>query len=165
MARRRSGKKIDFTSWFEFSLTQLGLAAGTSAATVIGTSDATATLLRIRGNLSAFIDGASAPGKQVLVAVGMILVPVGTGTTVLRSPFADGAAPWMWLTYFSLGYEEMVTDVIDVPGMTSYRETIDNKAMRIKRPDTELQLVRENVTINAAAAINVHVAGRVLVGT
>ncbi len=80
------------------------------------------------------------------------------------SPITDGDAPWIWVSYFELAYEEMVTDVIDVPGMSSYRELIDNKAMRIVR-NQELQMVAENATIGGASSINLSVSGRTLSGT
>ena len=80
------------------------------------------------------------------------------------SPIADATAPWFYYSTFALGYEEMVTDVVDVPGITSYRETIDVKAMRRLRPQEEVQCVFENTTIDGAAAVNVSVFGRFLMG-
>jgi len=93
----------------------------------------------------------------------MILVPEGTGTTVLWSPFTDGDAPWIWVDYHHLGYEEMVIDVIDVPGITSYRSTIDSKAMRIVR-NQELQLVAELTNITGTVVANITAMVRVLAG-
>ncbi len=122
------------------------------------------TIMRTRGELVGYIDGASAPGKLVHFAVGMILVPEGTGTTVLWSPITDANAPWFWIEQFHLGYEEMVTDVVDVPGLSIFRKEIDLKAMRIVRPDVEVQLVFENVTLLSVAAVNVRVSFRMLLG-
>jgi len=98
------------------------------------------------------------------VTAGLILVPEGTGTTVLWSPFTDGDAPWIWYDSSLLAYEEMVTDVVDIPLMTASRRVIDNKAMRIIR-NQEVQFVVENTTIGSAASCNARVAGRVLSGT
>jgi len=70
----------------------------------------------------------------------------------------------LWYDQFVLGYEEMVIDVIDVPGITSYRATIDSKAMRIIR-NQEVQMVTENVTLGTAATVNLVVTGRMLSGT
>ena len=112
----------------------------------------------------AWKDAVSAPGVAAIISVGMIVVPEGTGTTVLQSPFTDGNADWFWFTQFMIGYEEMVTDVVDVPALSGYREVIDSKAMRIGNPDTEIQCVFENTTISGAASVNCHLAGRFLLG-
>ncbi len=128
MARRRSGKKIDFTHWSGFASNFLAQAAGTIAATAAAAQHLPETLLRTRGGLTAFLDGTQGPTGLTQVALGMILVPEGTGSTVLWSPFTDSDAPWFYWTCFHLGYEEAVTDVVDMPGMTSYREVIDSKA-------------------------------------
>ncbi len=119
------------------------------------------TILRTRGTLLAYADGSPATGALVRLAAGMILVPEGTGTTVLWSPITDGDAPWFWYTSFFVGYEEYVTDVIDSPVVSSYREVIDTKAMRRVR-NTEVQLVVENQTLGGALTENLFVTGRFL---
>ncbi len=134
MARRRSGKKIDFTHWTGFAGTSLGLAAaGTSAATLLAAAHEPETLLRTRGNVVAFVDGPQDPGVLVSVGVGFIPVPEGTGTTVLWSPITDPDAPWFWFDRFTIGYEEAVVDVIAMAALSVYRSVIDSKAMRIVR--------------------------------
>jgi len=137
MPRRRSGRKIDFTHWTYNSYVDNALSAGTDA---------------------------QAPTTFISVGIGLILVPEGTGTTVLWSPITDGDAPWMWVTYFELAYEEYVTDVIDSPGMTSYREVIDSKSMRVIR-NQEVQCVVENATLATAGSVNISLSGRALSGT
>ncbi len=82
-------------------------------------------------------------------------MPEGQSTTVVSSPITDDSAPWLWYTRFTLGYEEMVTDVVDVPGLSSYREVIDAKAMRVLRPDREVQLVFEQASVLSANNVNV----------
>ncbi len=166
MPRRRSGygKKIDNLRWEVSSGSFLAFSAGEVAAGLISVTTLPETLMRIRGNISGFIDGASAPGKLAKITMGIIKVPEGTGTTVLWNPASDGDAPWVWWTGFHLGYEEYVTDVIDSPGMTSYRETIDNKAMRRTRPDEEYQIVAANSTEGSALTANLTWAVRTLVG-
>ena len=164
MPQRRSGRKIDFTHWTYGSFSILGLAAGLNGNTVLSAQHLPETLLRLRGSLMAYIDGASVPGKLISVGVGLILVPEGTGTTITWSPITDGDAPWIWVSYFELGYEEMVTDVVDVPGISSYREVIDNKAMRVIK-NQEVQAVVENATIGTAAAVNLTLSVRALSGT
>ncbi len=164
MARRRSGKKIDFVHWTGFATSSLALAAGTAAATALPAQHEPETLLRIRGSQLTYVDGTQAPGGFVRVGVGMILVPEGTGTTVLWSPVTDADAPWIWVDHFSLGYEEYVNDTIDAVGAPVYRSVIDNKAMRIIR-NQEVQCVIEQVTVATAMAINNVVSGRILSGT
>jgi len=164
MARRRSGKKIDFVHWTGISPGASSLSAGTAAQTALPATHEPETLLRIRGNYATWLDLAQNPGTIVEVSAGLIPVPEGTGTTVLWSPFSDADAPWVWYDTVVLGYEEMVLDVIDSPQMTSFRSVIDNKAMRILR-NQELQFVVENTTIGTASAINATLGARVLSGT
>ncbi len=163
MARSRS-RKIDNLRWLGFNTTFAALSAGAVATTALAASQLPDTVMRTRGSIAAYLDSVSAPGGLVRVGVGLIVVPEGTGSTVLWSPLTDRNAPWFWYTVFTLGYEEMVADVIDVPGMTSYREAIDSKAMRRSPPDTEIQCVAENATILNADGVNVTVDGRILLG-
>ena len=169
MARRRNtgGKVIDQTFWVGVGAAFPAQSAGAVAVAnqPLSALATVRTIMRTRLNIVSYIDTASAPGKQVEIAVGGILVPEGTGTTVLWSPITDANAPWFFYTRFVIGYEEMVTDVIDIPGISSYREMIDSKAMRRVKADTETQIVVENATILTAASVNTVVTGRVLVGT
>ena len=164
MARRRSGKKIDFVHWTGVQENVNALSAGSIGQNVFAAAHESETLLRFRGNIVAFIDGNSAPSKLITVGVGMLVVPENTGVTVSSAPVTNPDSPWLWYDQFVLGYEEMVIDVIDVPGITSYRATIDSKAMRIIR-NQEVQMVTENVTLGTAATVNLVVTGRMLSGT
>ena len=163
MARRRSGKKIDFTHWAYASASHLAFGAGTARTVLYAAQHLPETLLRFRGSLTAYIDGASAPGKLVSIGVGMILVPEGSAA-VTWSPITDGDAPWIWASYFELGYEEMVVDVVDVPGLSSYREVVDSKAMRIVQ-NQDIEFVVENASIGSASSVNITFSGRGLFGT
>ena len=164
MARRRSGKKIDFTHWTYQSFSVAAVAAGTIGATFLAAQHEPETWLRFRGTELGYVDGAQVPGGRISIGVGLIPVPEGTGSTVLWSPISDGDAPWIWASYFELGYEEMVTDVIDVPGATSFRSVIDSKSMRILR-NQEVQFVLENATLSSAMSVNYSMSGRILSGT
>ncbi len=164
MPRRRSGKKIDFTHWQGGVSVFTALAASTVALTVAAAQHLPETILRTRGSLLAFLDGSLAPGRHIGVAVGLILVPEGTGSTVLWSPLTDTDAPWFYWTGFGLGYNEAVTDAIGAPGADVYREVVDSKAMRIVK-NMEVQMVAENVTLETAAACNISMACRILSGT
>lgn len=171
MARRRSfhgvgrpAKKLAYTRWDLSTGSSIAQSAGTVGInfSTIGTEPV--TLLRMRGELSAYREGASGTAILVQVTYGIILVPEGTGSTVLFDPVLDGNAPWLLYGQGAVGYEEMVVDVVDVAQLTMFRHTIDNKAMRIIRPDIEMQMVVSNTTISGAADINFSYGLRWLIG-
>ncbi len=164
MARRRSGKKIDFTHWTGFQFNVLALGTGTSAGTLASAAHEPDTLMRTRGEWFVSTDGVLTPPLGAIITIGFILVPEGTGTTVLWSPFNDADAPWLYWDTMFLGYEETVIDNIDVPGLTSGRRVIDSRAMRIRR-NQEVQAVIENTVAPTALAINANVNGRFLSGS
>ncbi len=164
MPRRRSGKKIDFLHWTYSFGAASGLVAGTAAGTLIAAQHLPETLMRTRGEVTVALDGANAPGVSANIGVGFIMVPEGTSGTVLWSPITDGDAPWFWVDYFNIGYEEPVVDVVGSPELSFARRVIDSKAMRIVK-NMELQVVYENVTRQAALAVNVLVQARFLAGT
>jgi len=163
MARRRSGKKIDFVHWTGLQESALALSAGTVASTALAAQHDPETWLRFRGNLLTYLDGTQGPGVLVEVGVGLILVPEGTSTTVLWSPLSDPDAPWIYYSSMFLAHEESVVDVLE-SGSPFYREIIDDKAMRIIR-NQEVQVVTENVTVGGGTAINMGISGRILSGT
>ncbi len=165
MAHRRGSfeKKISYTHWTTFSVSSLAFGAGVTGVLVSAAQHERETLLRIRGESMIYADGAQAPGALTVVAAGLILVPEGTGTTVLWSPFTDGDAPWIWSGFYHIGHEEAVTDVLQVPQLPGARDVIDNKAMRILR-NQEVQAVWENVTLGGAVTINAMMGGRILTG-
>ena len=163
---RRGGfqKKIDTVHWTYGSFSALALAAGTVAVNAFPAQHLPETLLRTRGEWVAYPDAVQTPGKLVAVGIGLIQVPEGTDTTVLWSPITDGDAPWIWVDYAMIGYEELVTDVVDVPALSGVRRIIDSKAMR-KIRNTELQIVIENATVGVAASVNVAGQFRTLSGS
>ncbi len=161
--RSRGPKKIGWTHWTGFTGGALALTAGSIAVNLAAAQHTPETLLRTRGVLTAWIDGTVAPGIAAICSVGMCVVPEGTGTTVLWDPFGDDDAPWFYYTEFQLVYEEMVTDVVALTEIASYREVIDSKAMRKVR-NSEIQLVITNTTFGSALGMNVQLNGRFLAG-
>ena len=149
----RPPKKIDNTIW-ELSNGSGTFAAGAIAFNFSSVGTAPTTLLRIRGEVVAYVDGASAPGKLVEVTWGIILVPEGSGTTLQFNPVTDANAPWLAYGQGFVGHEEMVVDAVGVEGLSMFRQRIDNKAMRRIRPDVEMQLVVANTTVLTASSIN-----------
>ncbi len=167
MARPRSRGSRLSKRWGPFSAgsTFAALSAGSAAVVIASPTAFLDTILRTRGQLLAYMDGASAPGKLVDVAVGMIVQQEGlVASGQITTPITDSNADWFWYVRFALGYEEMVTDVVDVPGASSFRMEIDSKAMRKAPPDTEVALVAQNATLLTAGAVNIAVGGRLLLG-
>ena len=168
MAKRRSNsrheKSIDIIRWAGGVHTFNAVSAGSNAQVAV-TDGATETILRIRGEVLAYIDATSAPGKLMDVAIGMLVVQAGSSTTVIQSPIADPDAPWLFYERFTIGYEEMVTDVVDVPGIVSKRIVVDSKAMRILRPGREVQLVMQSSTLFTTSAVNLAFSFRMLLGS
>ncbi len=162
--RDRIPPKIQQLRWSGAGQSFLAQSAGSTALAFVSAGTERATLMRLRGELFASMDGAQAPGVLVQVSVGVLVVQEGAATTVRANPVSDSDAPWYLFEQFVLGYEEMVTDVVDVPGITSFRKTIDIKAMRILRPDREMQLVVTNTTLGSAGNVNVHLNSRGLFG-
>ena len=160
----RAQKKLDHTRWDLSTGSFSAQSAATAAINFSSVGTTPATLLRIRGEVFGWNDAASTPPKSIQCTYGIILVPEGTGTTVLFDPVSDGNAPWLLWGTAHLGYEEMVTDVVDVPGLTSFRHVIDNKAMRIIRPDIEMQFVMTNTTVGGSGNMNVAYSLRWLLG-
>ena len=164
MPRRRSGKKIDFLHWTPGSFSFGSQGAGASGVTVQAAQHLPETLMRTRGSWSCKLEGTQTGGQGVLVSIGTILVPEGTGTTVLWSPFTDGDAPWIWYDSMVLFYEEYVTDVIWSSNVTDGMRVIDSKSMRVNK-NMELQCVVENTTLLTAASISAGGGLRTLYGT
>ena len=167
---RRSGKKIETVRWTgDTVINTAALASGGSAAIQlyqVGDQEAAPTLLRTRGQISVYVDGVQAPGGSSLVTLGVHVVPKGSDATITSTPLTEAEGDWfVWRTAV-LAYEEMVTDVIAVERMLSFRFEIDSKAMRKMKPGQEIQFVVASIT-NLAGGVAINVAGqlRFLLGT
>ncbi len=161
---RRRGKSINQTFWAFLGANVAAQSAGSQAITFLAAQDLPRTLMRLRGEFLAIFDAAPDVGDQVTVGAGLILVPEGTSTTVLWSPVTDGSAPWIWVDYITLIYEEFNTNVDASQVGAGARRIIDGKAMRRMR-NQELQLVVENQTNGTAQATNTSVNTRILLGS
>ena len=78
MARRRTGfqKKIDNTSWDGFALISSSQSAGNVGLNFFTNGlDRPVTIMRIRGELTAWLDGVQTPGTSLIVMAGIIKVP------------------------------------------------------------------------------------------
>ena len=121
--------------------------------------------MRIRGSLEVYLDVATAiaVGDMIWWAAGMIVMPEGQGSTVVSSPIADGNAPWVWYATGVLA-SELAGTWEGAEGGFFHREVIDSRAMRIIRPDRELQLVVEATDIAGTSVLNFAVNARFLLG-
>jgi len=164
MPRGHFQKKIQAVHWTLFQGFATTLSAGTVGILLNAAQHLPETVLRIRGEWGASFDQGIGDGIGVQVTAGMILVPEGTGTTVLWSPFSDADAPWIWWDTFLLMYQEYVVDVNYSSQLSDARRVIDSKAMRKVR-NREMQLVIENTTLLSAGSVSVGVNGRVLAGS
>ncbi len=166
MARGQRGhvKKIDNLVWDGFNVFFNSVGAGTVAQGFDTVSTMPFTFLRIRGEFLAMIEGAASPGVGVNVAIGIIKVPEGSGTTVQYDPVTDINAPWWYYDTATLLYTEYEAAVVGSTEAAMVRRVIDNKSMRRVRPDEEMQIVLTNTTFDAAGTVNVGFAGRHLKG-
>ncbi len=168
MARRRTGfqKKIEVVHWTGVAGQFITQAAGAAAGLLAAAQHLPETLLRIRGEWACTLAAMTANGRGAQVSIGIILVPEGTGTTVLWSPFTDADAPWIWWDSMSLIYNEFVTDVNYSSNTSDGRRVVDSKAMR-KIRNMEIQLVIENTAIPGLTthAIDANLNARVLAGS
>ncbi len=162
--RSRGPKTIDNVRWTLGSSLFAAFAAGQNSLTIVTDGTEEETILRTRGELLCYADTTQVPGGLTQVGVGFLVVPAGLGTTVLSTPLLDADAPWFWYEVFTIGYEEMVTDVIDIPGISMHRSVIDSKAMRKVRPDEEVVTVIESITALTAISVNCQVNARFLIG-
>ena len=163
--RGRFGKKIDTVHWTFGQFSAFALASGGAVAQlVLAAQHLPETLLRMRGEWATQFDGPQAAGVGVRITAGLILVPEGTGTTVLWGPETDGDAPWIWWDVANLLYDEAVTDVIGSPQTSSRARVIDSKAMRKVR-NTELQFVVESSALSGSPPTNTAGAVRILAGS
>jgi len=168
MARsRNAGKKIDFTQWTLGSATAFSIdgTPGTGAVNVLSAGTSPATIMRIRGSFDIWLDVATAiaVGDLIRWAAGMIVMPEGQGTTVVSSPIADGNASWLWYATGILT-SELASTWDPAEGGMYHREVVDSKAMRVIRPDREVQFVVEGVDISGTSVLNCHLNARFLLG-
>jgi len=163
--RGRHAKKIDTVHWDLVQEVFIAQGAGAAGKTAIAAQHTPTTILRTRGEWAAGFSAGIGDAIGVSVTAGLILVPEGTGTTVLWSPNTDFDAPWFWWDTFSLIYQEMVGDAIWTSNLSDARRVVDSKAMRRVR-NTEVQMVVENVTISGltGSTVDVVMTARLLAG-
>ena len=123
------------------------------------------TLTRIRGNLLAQLTSVTtALDGFGRIAVGICNVSenaAGTGVGAIPTPITDiGWDGWIWHTQFSLISLSAVE--ADVRGGGTYREVIDNKAMRKVHATDVLVAVAEMADEVGAASVQLRLQTRIL---
>jgi len=159
-SHRSSGRRADLR-WTGGLASFAALSAGSSAVAVLTQGNTSQTLMRVRGNVLANVEGAEAQGDSAEIGISLLLGQAGLGAAEIEStPLGDPDAPFIWYTRFVLA--AVGTGADDALGGRVYREVVDNKAMRVIRPDQELYVVVESLTISGALAADVHVGLRML---
>ncbi len=161
----RRGRTIDFKSWSAIPSVTI---TTTGAATLSGAGLSfaiPATILRMRGEILFYLDGAADTSRQVIAAaIGLISTDAFTlGSTAFPDPLADVGFPWLWYSAVSLSNDlDSVGDVIDAA--VAVRLQVDSKAMRKVKPDETLVVVFQTSTAITTTVIRQGQL-RVLVGT
>ncbi len=157
---RRSGRRADYR-WGLGSTSGIDVAIGSTQAVLFAGGTLSETLMRIRGDIVVGLGATgSTDGDAVLIGAGLIVTQSGATATSL--PLTDGDAPFVWHQTFNLlegaaGRGEAITS-----GM---RAVIDNKSMRVLRPDQDLVLIVESADIVGAPTISFAVAMRFLLAS
>ena len=157
---RRSGRKADLR-WIGGRQVISAITNTTSAVIIVSQGNTSQTIMRTRGSLLLYLNDPVAAGDVADVAVGFLVVPAGLSTTVTSSPITDPDAPWFYYDRVILGSEDTVAP--DQLGLKVYRSVIDVKAMRVLRPDQEVQFVVETTNVGGTVAVNFAVAARFLI--
>ena len=159
--RRGAGRRADLR-WVLGRGTLLTLSGGaTAGATVISAGNTSQTIMRTRGRFAVWLDPPLVVGDLVAWAVGLLIVPGLTGTTVTSSPLTDPEAPFYWYESGHLAAE--TTADADGEGIKVVTGIVDVKAMRILRPDQEVQMVAEMSDITQTSEVNFHGTFRTLI--
>ena len=143
MARpRSSGRRTDY-AWQGTT----GAISAFAATQAIGpgsvASNASATVMRVRGHINVGMDVGAADNKGV-VAVGLIIGTddaVAVGATAFPSPADDIDADWFWHGWFSL--QSITGTQTDAEGGQFQAREIDSKAMRRIRQNEQVVLMAD----------------------
>ena len=169
MARGR--KKIETVRWTgDVLASSTGLAtAGTDSVSLytVGDQEASPTILRTHFSFAAWLIGALGDGIGVQWALGIKIVPKGTGSTTLVSPLSEAEGDWFVHRTGVLSYSELVADAIQSSGMSGQRVEVDSKSMRKLKPGQQIQISVSQVTISGLTGASLRWAcqPRFLLGT
>ena len=160
MGRRSFPVRRDYTWTGNTGVAALA-SGGTADFGGVATNTQAATIVRIRGQLLASIDG-PVDGDKVVVAAGFIAVTeeqVAVGPTAIPSPLSDLDAEWIWHG-FLLMQSQGVVATQDTTQMA--RLMIDSKAMRKLKQSQEAHLIVHASSLSGTPATDVMMGIRVL---
>ena len=166
MARRRvAGQRVlDMKQWRGLPAHSSGVASITTVLMASLGFTEPSTILRIRGDFRAMLDGASdGTVQQFAFGIGVVSTDAATlGATAMPDPFGEPEYPWLFYHSANLVASILGGALIE-PALAQAFVTIDSKAMRRVKPGQSLvsvlqTLLTSNTTID-------HGLVRVLVGT
>ena len=120
--------------------------------------------MRVRGNFLVWLDlTGSTAGDVVRVGLGLLVQQADVVSTSL--PLTDGQAPFFWYEVVTLATEFAIATAGEGPtaGAQLFRGVIDGKAMRVLRPDQEVQSIVQTADVVGAPVINGAVDVRFLI--
>ncbi len=163
----RPGKTLDMKQWdFLPSVNQV-----TAIATVISGSGLAfaipATILRVRGYVTAAFDETKQVGDTMRIIFGLGIVSSDAftlGATALPNPGGQAEYPWLWWGGGNL--EAFVAAGEEAFGTTAFRLEVDSKAMRKVKPGQTLAWIVETAGVAGAPVTSINFGQtRVLFGT
>ena len=129
------------------------------------TSEQKATIVRIRGSLSAYLTTAGAAGDGFHCAVGIGIVTneaFAIGQTALPGPLDEADwGGWMYYRFFDLHEGEGAA--VNVNGLSSLQFEVDTKAMRKWEGNSETLVAMLQVVEKTAATMETWFDSRILV--
>ncbi len=158
--RRTSGRRADLR-WTRGSAAILGqTTAGVFGnSTIITTSERSETIMRTRGEILVWLDASGSVAGDILRWAAGFLIQQ-EGQTPASTPIADGEAPFFWYETGTLAAETAVGNVGAPSEMA--RIVVDSKAMRILRPNQEVEFIYEVVDVVGAPISNASINARFL---
>ena len=161
--RRPSGRKADLR-WIGSQVALLTVSSGgSSGGAFISSGTTSQTIMRSRGELLVWLDATTSIGDVQGWAAGLIIMPEGTGGTVTSLPLSDPQAPWYLYQTGAVASE--AGQVAENDGLLVARYVIDDKAMRVLRPDREVQFVVQTTALAGAQAMNFVLSIRTLIAS
>jgi len=168
MARRGSGKTIDYKEWTGMNFSdQTAAADGTLIGAGLISFAVPATILRARGFVQASFDATQQVGDRMRVTWGLGIVSTDAatlGATAVPDPAGEPEYPWLW--WGSMLLRSELAAGVNAWGLSAQRLEVDTKAMRRVKPGQSLVWVMEAAsTAGAPATLFEFGQTRVLIGT
>lgn len=121
------------------------------------------TVERIRGQCVVSPGGVWAQGDVAIIGLGIIVLNVPAGGTVVSIPDpnvpADADKSWLWLAHYSMGTE--VPNVVE--NSFASMMDVDVKVRRVLRPDQRLYLIGKTIAVVGTGAVNLYPFVRTLI--